>query len=57
MRCLIIGHMTGERQSQNSDNQGFWNAIQDTSHYMTTCFFTDFIQMMYMVSYKNSAMC
>lgn len=38
MRYLIIGHMTGERQSQNSDNQGFWNAIQDTSHYMTLAF-------------------
>ena len=31
-RWLIIGHMTNKRQSQNSDNQGFWHVIQGTFH-------------------------
>lgn len=57
MRYLNIGHMTGERQNQNSDKQDFWNAIQDTSPLYDTCFFIDFIQMMYMVGYKTSATC
>lgn len=31
-------HMTGERQSQKPDSQGFWNVFQGTFHYVILAF-------------------